>query len=83
MAETVGHSIRFTLRHTPQEQGGQLEILCEDSGEGFDYRPCLAETSTDNKYSGRGLMLLRQISSSLSFNDKGNQVGVVYDWKFT
>lgn len=83
LSETVGHSIRFTLRHTPQEQGGRLEILCEDSGEGFDYRPCLAESCSDKRYAGRGLMLLKQISTSLSFNDKGNQVGVVYEWKFT
>ncbi|MDX1757577.1 MAG: fused response regulator/phosphatase [Marinobacter sp.] len=83
LSETVGHFIRFRLRHTPKDQGGRLEILCEDSGDGFDYRPCLAESRPDKRYAGRGLMLLQQLSTSLSFNDKGNQVGVVYDWKFT
>lgn len=81
MASTEGHHIHFTLRHTPKNHGGQLIIACEDSGEGFDYQKVLNDRQLDTRYAGRGLLLLRQLSTSLTIKARGTQVEVVYDWE--
>lgn len=76
------HFIRFTLTHTMTDRGGQLTIVCEDSGSGFDY---LNQSEADNAcgYSGRGLMLLRKLGRSLSFREYGTRAEIVYDWHFS
>ncbi|MFN2359505.1 MAG: SpoIIE family protein phosphatase [Marinobacter sp.] len=76
------HFIRFTLSHTMTGQGGQLTIVCEDSGSGFDYHDHAAG-SNENGYSGRGLMLLRKLGRSLHFREYGTRVEIVYDWHFS
>ncbi|PXX91117.1 fused response regulator/phosphatase [Marinobacter vulgaris] len=76
------HFIRFSLTHTMTERGGQLTIVCEDSGSGFDYLDP-STVASDGGYSGRGLMLLRKLGHSLLFRDKGTRAEVVYDWQFS
>jgi len=76
------HFIRFTLSHTMTGQGGQLTIVCEDSGSGFDYQEH-TEEGNENGYSGRGLMLLRKLGHSLNFREYGSRVEIVYDWHFS
>ncbi|SFM17071.1 fused response regulator/phosphatase [Marinobacter zhejiangensis] len=79
-----GQSIRFTLRHSPSRDGGRLVIECHDTGEGFDYQAVLQHDHDPQcRYAGRGLVLLRQLSHSLTFHGNGNRVEVVYDWSFT
>ena len=82
MAAIEGHHLRFSLNHCPSADGGCLTIRCRDSGEGFDYRHLMAERPDDHQYAGRGIMLLRQLSTSLRFLGKGNEVEVVYDWQY-
>ena len=77
-----GHFIRFSLTHTMTGRGGQLTIVCEDSGSGFDYRS-VAAAGNDSGYSGRGLMLLRKLGHSLSFRENGTRTEIIYDWHFS
>lgn len=82
LACSRGHSIRFTLDHMTTGQGGQLRIVCEDSGPGFDYVGVTSPEGGKARYAGRGLVLLRQLSHSLHVTERGNQVEVVYHWDF-
>ena len=80
-----GHYIRFTLHHTRNPEGGRLRIVCEDSGEGFDYRhhPALAgevSVGPSGGFAGRGLALLRSLAESVTYYQRGNRVEIIYDW---
>ncbi|MDL0430075.1 fused response regulator/phosphatase [Marinobacter sp. TBZ242] len=76
------HFIRFTLTHTMTDWGGQLTIVCEDSGAGFDYLDP-SPANNESGYSGRGLMLLRKLGRSLTFREYGTRAEIVYDWHFS
>lgn len=70
-------SIRGTL--------GELKFTLEDSGNGFDYenflngRESVSQVSI-NEYSGRGIMMVREICKSLEFLGKGNKVIATFCW---
>lgn len=88
LAEVDGHYIRFTLHHSLKEEGGRLRIICEDSGQGFDFHnhPGLVTEGlpvSRGHYSGRGLLLLRRLAESIRFHGRGNHVEIVYDWHFS
>ena len=71
--------IRISLSHKPYGDGGQLSINFEDSGSGFDL--ALYQEQNDIKiFSGRGIALVKSLCSEIKYNDKGNSVGVVYEW---
>lgn len=88
LKDVKGHFIRFDLRHSMKAHGGQLRVICEDSGPGFDFEnhpalhPDNGERSSLN-YAGRGLMLLRRLAQSVTFHHRGNRVEIVYDWEYT
>ena len=82
LANISGHSVRFELEHSARNHGGRLIIRCRDSGPGFD-PDALASPGHKPAYAGRGLALIRQLSSGLSFNKQGNEAEVVYDWELT
>nr|WP_282450853.1 fused response regulator/phosphatase [Marinobacter bryozoorum] len=82
LARVDGHYIRFELEHRMEGNGGQLVIRCQDSGRGFDPDAPEGEGGT-SVYAGRGLSLIRQLSSGLSYNKQGNQAEVVYDWELS
>jgi hypothetical protein len=48
----------------------------QDSGVGFDYEQVV--TSNSEESHGRGLSLVKQLSESMSFSDKGRCIDVVY-----
>ncbi|HET8850342.1 MAG TPA: fused response regulator/phosphatase [Marinobacter sp.] len=85
LGETDGHFIRFSISHEPREAGGQLRIVCEDSGQGFDFRQH-SDTVTGGpalvggRYAGRGLDILRRMTQQLIVHGVGNRVEVCYDW---
>lgn len=79
LAATADHHIRFLLSHTPQPWGGTLQVVCEDSGPGFDYTG-FTGSGTEPGYAGRGLILLHRLARKVTFHGKGNCVEVVYDW---
>lgn len=76
--------IRFDLEHRMFPSGGRLVIRCEDSGKGFDLHPSPGPALTsgsERQLSGRGIPLIRQMSSGLTYNKQGNCAEVVYDWE--
>ncbi|MCG2581589.1 MAG: fused response regulator/phosphatase [Marinobacter sp.] len=77
------HYITFRLTHSMTDSGGQLVIVCEDSGRGFDYQNHPGPTDIGRGYAGRGLMLLQRLAGSLTFRERGNHVEIVYDWHFS
>lgn len=83
LGDVAGHFIRFTLTHTMTDKGGQLAIVCEDSGRGFDYGQKGNAVSDDGRYSGRGLMLLQKLGRSLNYREHGTRAEIVYDWHFS
>ncbi|SES76408.1 Histidine kinase-like ATPase domain-containing protein [Marinobacter segnicrescens] len=81
LAVVEGHSIQFDLEHCLRDSGGRLIIRCRDSGQGFD--PEAVTEPGERAYAGRGLALIRRLSSGLTYNKQGNQAEVVYDWELT
>ena len=70
------------LSHEPLgDFAGQLTIRMEDSGEGFDYTALVdVQTPDQSIFSGRGVMLIRSLCSSLQYEGRGNIVTAVYRW---
>ncbi|WP_417513820.1 ATP-binding SpoIIE family protein phosphatase [Marinobacter sp.] len=80
-----GHYIRFSFHHEPRPWGGRLRIVCEDSGQGFDFEnhPVLQSTEMEQsgpRYAGRGLILLKRLAESIKFQEHGSRVDIIYDW---
>ena len=77
----VGH-VKFILDHKPTDNGGELSILVQDTGPGFDWRKKLddAEHRTEG-YCGRGLPLIATMCKSVRYLGDGNQVEVVFEWE--
>lgn len=72
--------VRFHLDLRPQAQGGRLSIRVEDSGPGFDVQRMLALEESVDRYSGRGLKLIRQLADSCTWTDDGRSVCVEFSW---
>ncbi|SFR50120.1 Serine phosphatase RsbU, regulator of sigma subunit [Marinobacter daqiaonensis] len=83
LAAVEGHAIRFELSHRLGSTGGRLIIRCIDTGPGFDTGKILkqADDTGTVRYAGRGIELIRELSSALSYSKQGNQAEVVYDWQ--
>jgi anti-sigma regulatory factor (Ser/Thr protein kinase) len=63
------------------EQGiGRFQIVCEDSGAGFDCAAALACVPDDTRHCGRGLQMLAAICESIESNAVGNQLSLQYRW---
>ena len=75
-------SIKISVKNIPNNTGGDLFIIFEDSGQGFDVSS-LEKTETDKEsplFSGRGLSLIKNYCQSVSFNDTGNRIECIYSW---
>lgn len=82
LANVAGHWIRFELTHSMSEIGGHLQIVCADSGSGFDVSGLQGRSGcAGTTYSGRGLMLMRKLGHSLRYTEDGSRAEIVYDWK--
>lgn len=64
-----------------ERMSGGVAIRVGDSGAGFDWRSSVRRSETHAAESGRGLLILRQLSNTLTFNEKGNQVEVVRNFR--
>ncbi len=76
--------IKISVKNIPTESGGDLTIVFEDSGKGFDTNklkkpkvPISAEKNAIN-FSGRCLLLIESYCQSISCNEKENRVECVY-----
>ncbi|MCU7835518.1 MAG: fused response regulator/phosphatase [gamma proteobacterium symbiont of Taylorina sp.] len=78
--------IRISIKNTPIKNGGDLSIIFEDSGPGFDTSKLgktniqLPDTDKPVAFSGRGILLINNYCQSISYNEKGNRVECVYHW---
>ena len=72
--------IRIALKIKFNETGGRVHITFKDSGSGFNHEDFGGEQNNENSLSGRGIYLIRQLCSSVTYIDPGNQVKAVYQW---
>ncbi len=81
-------SIFISVKNEPHETGGNLTIVFEDSGKGFDVSKIednnASQTAIDEssplKFSGRGISLIRNYCQSVTYNDTGNRIECIYSW---
>jgi two-component system, HptB-dependent secretion and biofilm response regulator len=73
--------VRVHLDVVPTGEGGGLTLRIEDSGAGFDVDKVLARPLDVDRLSGRGLSLVRQLSSDVGWSDGGRCVCVEFSWK--
>ena len=62
----------------------QAVFSVTDQGRGFDWRPFLNEESCCKPPNGRGLKIMQALASSVSFNEAGNRVTLLFergDWR--
>jgi CheY-like chemotaxis protein len=81
LAALEGGYIRLHLQVRPQGVGGVLRIVVEDSGKGFDPAKVLARAPSVHGLSGRGVNLVRQLSSSSGWSEDGRSVHVEFTWE--
>lgn len=73
--------IRVQVQVVPTATGGTMTLRIDDSGPGFDVEHVLAQPLDIDRLSGRGLSLVRQLSSDVRWSDGGRSVCVEFCWK--
>jgi len=58
---------------------GKIKISVKDSGNGFDFKTLLL-AENNNKYHGRGIMLLKALCDDIHYQDNGSQVEISLSW---
>lgn len=75
-----GH-INIRLAHENHDaHSGTLCIDIQDSGPGFDYQQLIPGLQGNDKFSGRGLALVKSLCQEFAFHGNGNEVKVLYVW---
>lgn len=74
-------TIRVTLSHRPEAQGGRLSVSVEDSGPGFAAASETHSLNDNLATSGRGLALVRSLCREVTFRNRGASVEAVYEWR--
>ena len=72
--------IRITLQIQFHKTGGQVNIKLKDSGNGFNHTNYGDDQNNENSLSGRGIALVKQLCSSVTYFDPGNHVEAIYQW---
>jgi len=80
LAELRQGVLRVQMEHGRKETGGRLVIHVQDSGPGFDFHRLVSAAGTRERYSGRGIPLVRAFCESLTYYGNGNTVEAVYVW---
>lgn len=78
-ALTTGQ-IQLDICQIGSPQGNRLSIGVIDSGPGFDWVSQQQASAEPSLYHGRGLQLVRRLSSSVEINGCGNQVTALLCW---
>ena len=73
--------VRVHVQVSPTDSGGKMTLRIEDSGPGFDVEQVLARPLDIDRLSGRGLSLVRQLSSAVGWSDGGRSVCVEFSWE--
>lgn len=68
--------IRFLIRNN------RLNVIISDEGHGFDYESLPDPTDPENieKLEGRGIFLMKSLSDSLIFSNKGSEVEMTFNY---
>ena len=74
--------VKIAIQSRLFPNGGDITIRVHDSGPGFDFKSLdMNGNATDILTpSGRGLVLVRELCESLSFEEPGNRATAVYSW---
>jgi signal transduction histidine kinase len=81
LAQLDSGYVRVHMQVAPTVMGGRMTLRIEDSGPGFDVEQVLARPLDVDRLSGRGLSLVRQLSSDVRWSDGGRSVCVEFCWK--
>ncbi|MCU7940468.1 MAG: ATP-binding protein [gamma proteobacterium symbiont of Bathyaustriella thionipta] len=78
-------NIHISVSNKPTDTGGNLTIVFEDSGKGFDVQKRtqqMPQIDENNPliFSGRGISLIENYCSTVTYNESGNRVECVYSW---
>ena len=57
-----------------------LKIKMKDSGNGFDINKDIEELDVNNKFSGRGINLVKELCFNVEYKGNGNEVEVIYQF---
>ena len=72
--------LQVQVEHSRKDTGGRLVIQVQDSGPGFDFHRLVSAIGAQERYSGRGIPLVRAFCESLTYHGNGNTVEAVYVW---
>jgi len=80
--------IHISVINKPTDSGGELTIVFEDSGKGFDVHNIQEKNrQVDNNssliFTGLGLPLINNYCTSVNYNKSGNRVECIYSWSNT
>lgn len=79
LAALADCSVEVDLERFHIDDQDRLRITVRDSGPGFDFADMIAKRETmQDQFSGRGIMLVKQLCLSLDYAGKGNEVTAVY-----
>ncbi len=73
--------IRLTIKNKVSERGGEICIEVSDSGEGYDFDALINKKSKIDGHSGRGLGLIKELSSNVTYFEDKNLLEVIYEWE--
>lgn len=72
--------VRIDLAVEPLAAGGRLKVEVRDSGDGFDVQQVLAQPLPERGLSGRGLALVRRLSTVARWTEGGRCAHVEFIW---
>lgn len=72
--------IRIIVQMQFHGTGGLFKIIIEDSGSGFNHEYFTSLENKGNALSGRGIYLVKQLCTSLTYFGPGNKAEAVYQW---
>lgn len=63
--------------HLSLKEDDHIYITVEDEGPGYDYKQVIESCELSMKETGRGILIVRELSERLIFNNAGNRITVV------
>jgi len=75
-------SIEISVEHQPlpSNTGGEIIIVVEDTGTGFDISNSNSSLEININAHGRGINLVKSLCTSLSYTNEGTKVEAHYQW---
>ncbi len=80
LAHLTQGSVFLKIKHIPKTMGGKLIIYVRDSGKGFNRQGVKSFLRDNQNLHGRGLALIENLCTHVSYLEQGSAVQVVYEW---